>query len=70
MMNLSGKVAKILGQPISFFRISAAQMLGKYVGESEKCITAMWDVVEECAPSLVVFDEVSKSCIISAISGF
>lgn len=43
-----------------FFNITAATLTSKFIGESEKLVTYLFDLAEEMAPSTVFFDEIDS----------
>lgn len=43
---------------IAYFSRKGADCLGKYVGESEKHLKKLFEVAEECQPSIIFFDEI------------
>ena len=43
-----------------FFNITSATLTSKFIGESEKLVTYLFDLAEEMAPSTIFFDEVDS----------
>ncbi len=46
------------GQEISYFARKGADILGKYVGDSERQLRLLFQVAEQCQPAIIFFDEI------------
>jgi SpoVK/Ycf46/Vps4 family AAA+-type ATPase len=46
------------GQQVSYFARKGADILGKYVGDSERQLRLLFQVAEQCQPAIIFFDEI------------
>jgi len=53
-------VARSAGVP--FYSVSSAELISKYVGESEKYVKSMFDIVKHNKPSILFLDEIESLC--------
>lgn len=47
---------------VDFFSVSSAELISKYVGESEKYIKCLFEMVKACKPCILFLDEVDALC--------
>lgn len=47
---------------MTFLQVSASALKDKYVGESEKNVTALFRLAESLRPTLVFIDEIDSLC--------
>lgn len=45
------------GQKVAYFARKGADCLGKYVGDAERQLRLLFQIAEECQPSIIFFDE-------------
>jgi vacuolar protein-sorting-associated protein 4 len=58
--NLAKAVATNSGQ--SFYAVTSADLISKYVGESEKNIKALFDIIKNDKPCILFIDEIDSLC--------
>lgn len=46
------------GQQVAYFARKGADILGKYVGDSERQLRLLFQVAEQCQPAIIFFDEI------------
>lgn len=54
---------------LTFFNVKGPELLGMYVGESEKCVRELFNKARELAPALIFFDEFDSLCMVDAPPG-
>ena len=55
--------------PITFFNLSAASLVSKYVGESEKLVRALFSVARQMQPAVIFIDEIDSILLARADTG-
>ncbi|CAD7962529.1 unnamed protein product [Amoebophrya sp. A25] len=53
--------ARMVGH-VRFFQVKAAELLSKYIGESEANVRRVFEKANECQPSCIFFDEIEALC--------
>jgi ATP-dependent 26S proteasome regulatory subunit len=64
MKNCAAYAAKSLQENISLFIVSPAELMSKWVGESQKIVRCLYMLAEKHSPSLILYDEVNLCSVI------
>lgn len=51
------------GRPVAFFMRKGADVLNKWVGESERQLRLLFEQAKAWQPSIIFFDEIDGNCV-------